>query len=151
MSTPLIEHRGIVQRVEDGRAIVAMETAGCSACDQGGNCGIGQLAAGRPATLLTLPVGPGIQAGDEVCIALPPGKLTLLALLGYLFPAIAMIVGAWLGAALDGSDGATALGAMLGFLGALAVARLVIGLLPGLVPAPRLIPLSSPSSAFPKE
>ncbi|HEX6736021.1 MAG TPA: SoxR reducing system RseC family protein, partial [Azonexus sp.] len=92
-----------------------------------------------------------VQAGDEVCIALPSGKLTLSAVLGYLFPAFAMIFGAWLGAALDGSDGATALGAMVGFLGALAVARLVIGLLPGLVPAPRLIPLSSPSSAFPKE
>lgn len=151
MSTNLIEHRGIVQRVEAGRAIVAMETAGCSACGQGASCGIGKMAAGRPATLLTLPVGAEVKAGDEVSIALPSGKLTLSAVLGYLFPAFAMIVGAWLGAALEGSDGATALGAMIGFLGALTIARLAIGLLPGLLPAPRLIPISRQSTAFPKE
>jgi sigma-E factor negative regulatory protein RseC len=151
MSTNLIEHRGVVQRVNDGLAIVAMETAGCSSCGQGGSCGIGKLAAGRPATLLTLPVGAAIKAGDEVSIALPESKLTLSAVLGYLFPAFAMIFGAWLGAALDGSDGATALGAMIGFLGALAIARLVISLIPGLLPAPQLIPLARQSTPFPKE
>lgn len=151
MSANLIEHRGIVQRVEDGRAIVAMETAGCSSCGQGGSCGIGKMAAGRPATLLTLPVSGDIQAGDMVSIALPESKLTLSAVLGYLFPAFAMIFGAWLGAVLEGSDGATALGAMIGFLGALAIARVVIGLIPGLLPAPQLIPISHKSTAFPKE
>ena len=86
--------------------------------------GIGKSAAGRPATSLTLP-----------------------ALLGYLFPVFAMLVGAWVGSLLDGANGAAALGAIAGFLGALAVARLVIGLMP----APQLIPLSNHSSAFPKE
>ena len=141
MSANLIEHRGVVQRVDNGLAIVAMETAGCSSCGQGGSCGIGKIAAGRPATLLTLPVSGNIKAGDEVSIALPESKLTLSAVLGYLFPAFAMIFGAWLGAALEGSDGATALGAMIGFLGALAIARVVIGLVPGLMPAPQLQPL----------
>ena len=151
MSTNLIEHRGVVQRVDNGLAIVAMETAGCSSCGQGGSCGIGKLAAGRPATLLTLPVSAAIKAGDEVSIALPASKLTLSAVLGYLFPAFAMLFGAWLGAMLDGSDGATALGAMIGFLAALAIARVVIGLVPGLLPAPQLIPISRQSTAFPKE
>ncbi len=147
----MIEHRGIVQRVEGGQAIVAMETAGCSSCGQGSSCGIGKMASGRPATLLTLPVSGDIRAGDIVSIALPESKLSLSALLGYLFPAFAMLFGAWLGAALDGSDGATALGAMAGFLGALAVARIVIGLVPGLMPVPKLIPISNDSPAFPKE
>jgi sigma-E factor negative regulatory protein RseC len=151
MSANLIEHRGVVQRVDNGLAIVAMETAGCSSCGQGGSCGIGKIAAGRPATLLTLPVSANIKAGDEVSIALPESKLTLSAVLGYLFPAFAMIFGAWLGAALEGSDGATALGAMIGFLGALAIARVVIGLVPGLLPAPQLIPISRQSNPFPKE
>ena len=151
MSANLIEHRGVVQRVDNGLAIVAMETAGCSSCGQGGSCGIGKIAAGRPATLLTLPVSGNIKAGDEVSIALPESKLTLSAVLGYLFPAFAMIFGAWLGAALEGSDGATALGAMIGFLGALAIARVVIGLVPGLLPAPQLIPISRQSNPFPKE
>lgn len=151
MATGMIEHRGIVQRVEGGKAIVAMETAGCSSCGQGSSCGIGKMASGRPATLLTLPVSGDIRAGDIVSIALPESKLSISALLGYLFPAFAMIFGAWLGAALDGSDGATALGAIAGFLGALAVARIVIGLVPGLMPAPQLIPISNDSPAFPKE
>ncbi|PKO85905.1 MAG: hypothetical protein CVU18_17715 [Betaproteobacteria bacterium HGW-Betaproteobacteria-12] len=151
MKTTMIEHRGIVQRVDDGLAIVAMETAGCGSCGQGSSCGIGKMAAGRPATLLTLPVSGGIKAGDQVSIALPENKLTLSAVLGYLFPAFAMIFGAWLGAALEGSDGATALGAMIGFVGALAIARVVIGLVPGLLPAPQLIPLARQSTPFPKE
>jgi sigma-E factor negative regulatory protein RseC len=151
MTTGMIEHRGIVQRVEGGKAIVAMETAGCSSCGQGSSCGIGKMASGRPATLLTLPVSGDVRAGDLVSIALPESKLSLSALLGYLFPAFAMLLGAWLGATLDGSDGATALGAIAGFLGALAIARVVIGLIPGLMPAPQLIPISNDSPAFPKE
>lgn len=63
----------------------------------------------------------------------------LSALLGYLFPAAAMLAGAWLGALSDGSDGAAALGAIAGFLAALAAARVVLGLLP----APQPIPASS--------
>lgn len=151
MSAKMIEHRGIVQRVEGGKAIVAMETAGCSSCGQGSSCGIGKMAGGRPATLLTLPVGGDVKAGDLVLIGLPESRLTLSALLGYLFPAFAMLFGAWLGSLLEGSDGATALGAIAGFLVALAIARLVIGLAPGLLPAPQLIPLSNHSNAFPKE
>ncbi|MBP5997267.1 MAG: SoxR reducing system RseC family protein [Azonexus sp.] len=147
----MIEHRGIVQRVDGGRAIVAMETAGCSSCGQGSSCGIGKMASGRPATLLTLPVSGDIKAGDLVLIGLPESRLTLSALLGYLFPAFAMLFGAWLGSLLEGSDGATALGAIAGFLGALVIARLVIGLIPGLLPVPQLIPLSNQSTAFPKE
>lgn len=156
MSANMIEHRGIVQRVDGGKAIVAMETAGCASCGQGGSCGIGQMAAGRPATLLTLPVSGDIQAGqlkvgDEVMIALPASRLTLSALFGYLFPAFAMIFGAWLGSLNDGSDGATALGAMAGFIGALAIARIAIGLLPGLMPAPQLIPVSKQFPSFRQE
>lgn len=142
MSAKMIEHRGIVQRVEDGQAIVAMETAGCSSCGQGSSCGIGKMASGRPATLLTLPVSGDIKAGDLVRIGLPESRLTLSALLGYLFPAFAMLFGAWFGSVLDGSDGATALGAIVGFLGALAIARIAIGLIPGLLPAPQLITAS---------
>ncbi len=151
MGAKMIEHRGIVQRVDGGRAIVAMETAGCSSCGQGSSCGIGKMASGRPATLLTLPVSGDIKAGDLVLIGLPESRLTLSALLGYLFPAFAMLFGAWLGSLLEGSDGATALGAIAGFLGALVIARLVIGLIPGLLPVPQLIPLSNQSTAFPKE
>jgi len=133
MNARMIEHRGIVQHVEGGKAIVAMETAG------------------RPATLLTLPASACLKAGDLVSIALPESRLTLSALLGYLSPAFAMMLGAWLGSLLDGSNAATALGAIAGFLAALAIARIVIGLVPGLLPAPQLIPLSSHSNLSQQE
>lgn len=143
MSADMIEHRGIVQRVEGGKAIVAMETAGCTSCGQGGSCGIGKMAGGRAATLLTLPSGEHLRAGDVVTIGLPTSRLSLSALLGYLFPACAMLLGAGFGASLDGSDGATALGAIAGFLGALVIARIAIGLAPQLMPVPRLVPATS--------
>ena len=139
MNARTIEHRGIVQRVEGDMAIVAMATTGCSSCGQGSSCGIGKMASGRAATLLTLPASAEIRVGDAVSIALPESRLTLGALLGYLFPAFAMLLGAWSGATFDGSDGATALGALGGFLGALFIARFVIARLPGLLPAPQLI------------
>lgn len=148
MSTTIVEHRGIVQRVEDGKAIVAMDTAGCSSCSQSSGCGIGKMASGRPATLLTLPASAGIKAGDQVSIALPENRLTLSALFGYLFPSIAMLLGAWAGDTLYGSDGATALGAMVGFLGALVMLRLLVGLVPVLKPTPQLIHFANDPGLF---
>lgn len=135
----IIEHRGIVQRVEGGKAIVAMETAGCSSCSQSSGCGIGKMASGRPATLLTLPASAGIKSGDQVSIALAEDRLTLSALFGYLFPAFAMLFGAWVGDTHYASDGAAALGALVGFLGALAMLRILVGLVPELKPTPQLI------------
>jgi len=148
----MIEHRGVVQRIDGSKAVVAMETAGCSSCGQGSSCGIGKMASGRPATLLTIPVSGDIKAGDFVLIGLPESKLTLSALLGYLFPAFAMLLGAGLGSTIeDGSDAATALGAIAGFVAALVIARVVIGLVPNLMPVPQLIPVSKQSPTFPQE
>jgi sigma-E factor negative regulatory protein RseC len=152
MSAKMIEHRGIVHRVDGSKAIVAMETAGCPSCGQGSSCGIGKMASGRPATMLTIPVSSDIKAGDFVLIGLPENKLTLSAVLGYLFPAFAMLLGAWLGSNIeDGSDAATALGAIAGFIAALVVARIAIGLVPDLMPAPQLIPFSKQSPTFRQE
>lgn len=152
MRAKMIEHRGVVQRIDGSKAVVAMETAGCSSCGQGSSCGIGKMASGRPATLLTIPVSGDIKAGDFVLIGLPESKLTLSALLGYLFPAFAMLLGAGLGSTIEnGSDAATALGAIAGFVAALVIARVVIGLVPNLMPVPQLIPVSKQSPTFPQE
>ena len=152
MTAKMIEHRGVVHRVDGNKAIVAMETAGCSSCGQGSSCGIGKMASGRPATLLTIPVSGEIKAGDFVLIGLPENKLTLSALLGYLFPAFAMLLGAWLGSNIEeGSDAGTALGAIAGFVAALVIARVVIGLVPDMMPVPQLIPVSKQSPTFRQE
>lgn len=154
--TSLIEHRGLVQRLEGGKAEIVMETAGCASCGQGGSCGVGKMAAGRPATRLTIPVSDELkqqlQAGDVVSVALPAQQLSWTALLGYLFPALAMLIGAALGnASTQGSDGATAIGAMFGFISALILTRIAIALHPAWMPMPQLIPISRQATPFLKE
>lgn len=137
----LIEHRGVVRRIDGDKAIVAMDTGGCASCGHNSGCGIGKMASDRPATLLSVPLQQGVQVGDVVSVALPAAGLSASAVLGYLFPALAMVVGAGLAAAFDGRDGVTALGAMAGFLAALIIARIAIAHAPSLLPAPRLMPL----------
>lgn len=81
-------------------------------------------------------------------------RLGLVAL-GYLSPALAMLLGAALGNLIEqGSDAARALGAIVGFLAALVLARLLIAPLPELRPRrmmPQAIPLSRHVTPFPKE
>jgi sigma-E factor negative regulatory protein RseC len=139
MSSDMIEHRGIVQRVEGGKVIVAMETGGCESCGHGSSCGLGKIAGARASTLLTLSASGNLKAGDVVTIGLPENRMTVTALIGYLFPAVALLLGAGLGATLAGSDEATALGAIVGFLGALGIARIALWIVPGLHPVPQLI------------
>ena len=76
---------------------------------------------------------------------------TLLILLGYLSPALAMLLGAGIGAAINGGDGAPALGAIAGFLVALSIARMAIPLFSERRPATRMIPLSNQSRTFRQE
>ncbi|AXS79938.1 SoxR reducing system RseC family protein [Dechloromonas sp. HYN0024] len=52
------------------------------------------------------------------------------ALLVYLSPAIAMVLGAALGSFVAGSDAAAAQGAIAGFMSALVIARFVISIVP---------------------
>lgn len=150
MST-LIEHRGVVRLVADGKAVVAMETGGCSSCGHGASCGIGKLASGRPATLLTVAAVEGVRPGDVVSVGLAQDRLTRAALLGYLFPVLAMLAGAWSGTLLAGSDSGTALGALGGFIGALLLSRLAIRHLPGLTPTPCLVTRPAPAPLSPTE
>lgn len=146
MSTSLLEHAGVVQRIDAGKAIVAIETGGCSSCGHLGGCGIGKLAGGRSATLLTLPASAGMQAGDAVAVALSQERLTNAALAGYLAPAVAMLAGAGLGSHLGGSDAMAAVGALLGFVVALAAARVAVRHFPALSTDPRLVVPTGPGN-----
>ena len=132
--------RGTVLALHDGKATVRLHAVpnggGCSACAHGNSCGIGRLAAlgnsvgktnEKPARgmQLNLDAPAGIQAGDEVSLLAPPASLSQLALLGYVFPAFAMLLGAALGQALYGSDGITALFSVCAFLLALTLVRFI--------------------------
>ncbi|HMV63438.1 MAG TPA: SoxR reducing system RseC family protein [Zoogloea sp.] len=141
MSSAHIEHRGVVRRVAGGKVFVAMETSGCASCDHGAGCGVGRLAQGQDSTLLTVRADADYKAGDAVQVTLPERGMTLFAMLGYLFPAFVMMLGAALGMAVEGSDAAAALGAMGGFLGAMLILRILISLMPDLMPTPQLSPI----------
>lgn len=147
MNAPMLEHAGVVQRIDAGKAVVAIETGGCSACGHLGGCGIGKLAGGRPATLLTLPTSAGLKPGDAVAVALPQDRLTHAALAGYLAPAVAMLAGAGLGSHLGDSDGMAALGGLLGFAAALVAARLAVRRFPALSTDPRLVVPAKPGDS----
>jgi sigma-E factor negative regulatory protein RseC len=101
--------------------------------------------------MLDLPAAQGMQEGDFVNIGLSESGLSLAALLGYLFPVLATLVGTLAGVLTGGGDSAMALGAAAGFVASLVVARIAIACTPGLSPSPQLIPVSNQSTVFPKE
>ncbi|WP_428827430.1 SoxR reducing system RseC family protein [Azonexus sp. IMCC34842] len=151
MSAKLIEHWGMVKRIDDGRATIVVETTACGVCGHGGHCCICKAANGGLAAMLNLPAANGLKEGDFVNIGLPESGLSLAALLGYFFPALATLVGIAAGASIAGSDAAMALGGAAGFAGSLVVARIAIDYTPGLSPAPQLIPVSNQTNVSQQE
>ena len=151
MPARMIDHWDIVKAIDNGRATVVVETTACGTCGHGGHCGVGRAAHGLPATTLQLPAEDGLRVGDFVHVGLPESGLSLAALVGYLFPALATLLGAFAGYFSGGGDAAMAIGAGAGFLASLVVARIAIAFTPGLSPAPRIIPPSALSPTFPQE
>ena len=143
MNAERLAHRGVVQAIDGDHALVAVDTGGCSSCGHGSSCGVGQLAAGRAATVLRVPAQVGLRAGDTVTVSVPVRALALSAVLGYVLPALFLLLGAGVGSAV-GSDLTAVLGAFGGFFGAMAVGRLLIVLIPGLRATPQLDSTVSP-------
>ena len=151
MRSGMIEHWGMVKCIHDGRATVVVERTACAICGHGGHCGIGRVPVGKQAALLNLPATSGLKVGDFVNVGLAESRLSLAAMFGYLFPALATLAGALTGMVSGGTDSATALGAAAGFAGSLVVARIALTYTPGLSPTPQLIPSSTLSARFSQE
>lgn len=137
MNDARLSHPGIVQAIEGREALVVVDTGGCSACGHGSSCGVGQVAKGLPATVLRVPATRRLRVGEHVTVSVPVRALTLQALLGYVWPAIGLMVGAGMGNA-TGSDTTAIVGAVGGFLGAMAVGRVALRVFPALRATPRL-------------
>lgn len=135
----MIEHAGIVESISGGRALISVATDGCDGCSHGGGCAMNKLVRSGKKTQLELPAPVGLQAGDHVVLQLPENRMVLTAVLGYLVPALAVLAGAGFGNEVYGSDGAAMLGAIGGFLVAMAFARFVLPRLPGLLPMPDIV------------
>lgn len=123
-----LAHTGIVQSIEGGQATIAVAVQGCSSCGQKKSCGVGKLAGSGKVSLLRVPAEPGMKPGDQVSLSVDQGDLHRAALLGYLVPAVLMVIGAVAGQSLTGQDFGAALGAFAG---------LAFGVLLGRI-APRL-------------
>ena len=148
-----IEHSGVVQRIANGRIQIAVSVSGCDSCGHGSACGMAKLARQSTGTsnmefALKTEQSGDFQAGDSVTLRMAEGRSSLFAIIGYLIPALALLVGAAVGDALGSDYGnnnaGTAIGASLGFGLALLLVRFAAGRLPWLLPQPQLLKTHSP-------
>lgn len=92
-----------------------------SAC---GSCGSKKACHGNQAEQrLQLPAQHGLAAGDEILLGIEARSLNLAALLAWLLPALALLLGACAGQAAAGSDLAAIIGAASGLCAGLLIAR----------------------------
>ena len=116
-----IERCGEVIRVARGVAQIRLEAnAGCAGCGSRQTCASGDAAP----LMIELAVPGKVQAGARVTIAMPAASLTLAALLGYLLPPVALLIGTIVANLAFGNDLAAVLGAVLGLFAGIFAARL---------------------------
>lgn len=120
-----IEHEGVVRSVIGGRALIAVQTGGCSGCGHQSGCGLARLAGNRSQALINLAVDENVRPGARVSLTLSEGRMSQGALVGYFLPALAMVVGAGVGFGTLGSDAAAAAGMALGLGVGLVLTRTV--------------------------
>ncbi|MDR3323099.1 MAG: SoxR reducing system RseC family protein [Zoogloeaceae bacterium] len=114
-----------VMTVHNGKATVQLEKQADGGCAHGSACGIGRLTRWRDAAVLEVNAPPGLQAGDSVRLLAPQSGLPRLALLGYVWPSFALLLGAAFGHFLDG-DSLAAFGALVFFLLAQGATRFAV-------------------------
>ncbi len=117
-----IVRRGEVISIVHDRALIRLEPApGCGACGNRGSCDSGDA----KSRLIEMAMPEKAQAGDIVTVNIPAASLSLAAMLGYLLPPVAMLVGAIVAEQLYSRDLAAVAGAALGLCAGVLVARLV--------------------------
>jgi len=123
----MIQERVQVVAVEGGHVLVrpASRGGGCGTCGVQGGCGVSALAkllsCRVPAWKIPNTVGAAV--GDEVMVGVPDAALVTAALLAYLVPILALLAGAALAASAASSESQVALGAGLGLVCGIALAR----------------------------
>ena len=122
----MIDAKGTITAVNGDTAEVLMDETGCGRCHEEGGCGghnLGKMLCASPRRFQVL--NPGNSAvGDRVTIVVAEGAVRRSALLVYVVPLLALLVGALGGSALAGEIGAI-VGAVGGLLGAWLILRYV--------------------------
>jgi positive regulator of sigma E activity len=117
-----IERGGRVIALDGDMAQVRLDAASaCSGCGSRGTCGSGNKAE----QVIRMAVPAHVRLGDTVTLAMPSSSVALAALLGYLLPPAALLAGAVIGAGDGGDDLHAVIGAGVGLLAGLALARLI--------------------------
>ena len=115
----MIDAKGTITAVNGDTAEVLMDETGCGRCHEEGGCGghnLGKMLCSSPRRFLVH--NPGNSAvGDRVTVVVAAGAVRRSALLVYVVPLLALLVGALGGSALAGEIGAI-VGAIGGLLGA---------------------------------
>lgn len=133
-----------MRSLSGGRALVeARRRSACGRCAARSGCGHGLLdsLAARHSIAFELPVPEGLaealRPGDTVVVGVPERAVLGAALRVYAPPLAGLVAGTLAGGAVLGSDGAAALGAVLGLLAGSVAIRALDRRVP--LPAPRLL------------
>ena len=120
----MIDAKGTITAVNGDTAEVLMDETGCGRCHEEGGCGghnLGKMLCSSPRCFVVQ--NPGNSAvGDRVTVVVAAGAVRRSALLVYVVPLLALLVGALGGSALAGELGAI-VGAVGGLLGAWLILR----------------------------
>ena len=129
-----VERCGEVVGFDRGLAQIRLEpmSSGCSACGSRGTCASGSAAT----QVISMRLPEQTRLGDLVTVSMPSSSVALAALLGYLLPPASLLVGAITASSFYASDLAAVLGAGLGFVTGLLLARLITRYTIGQGPAP---------------
>jgi len=95
--------------------------AGCGGCGSRGTCGSG----GRAAQVVRMRLPGHARLGDRVTVSMPSSSVALAGLLGYLLPPGCLLLGTIIAAGRYEGDAAAVLGAGLGLVAGLLLARLI--------------------------
>jgi positive regulator of sigma E activity len=133
----MVEHLGTVISIADGKARIAVDASGCDGCGHGDSCAMSRLSRqGGETAEMEFPIhDAGLQSGDQVRLRFPESRMPLNAALGYLVPALAVLLGSGLGNSVDGNPGAM-LGALGGFVLSMLFSRFVLPRFPSMLPIP---------------
>jgi sigma-E factor negative regulatory protein RseC len=123
----MIEERVQVVAVQGRHAVVcaASRNGACGTCGARGSCGVSALGKllRRPGRTWKVANTLGAAVGDEITVGVPDAALLAAAFLAYLLPALSLLAGAAVAAATATSDFRIALGAGLGLVAGIVVAR----------------------------
>ena len=95
----MIKEQGVIEKIMNQKAVVRVnQTSACESCKSRGSCDI----SGRN---MIVEINNDIHAkvGDYVELSVPEGTVIKLSLIVYLFPVIALMIGAFLGASIGAS------------------------------------------------